>query len=407
MIDQNESSVIAAQPQSATVTRKDISWGGIFAGLTLFLALSWLLLLLGAALGVGIADATDLKAIGDGLGIGSIIWIVLTSLLATFAGSVLAASLAGSPDDRIGVLHGVTLWSAATALIVALGALGIGGAFNAMSGVVSSSASAGKKMLVDANSEITHTSNISDGLTTAVAATIKRQSAKLLANVATGTNGPSKTEVRQAINDLNTEDSSAIANSLVSGNTDAAKQRLTSSTDLSNSQIDSVISGAEQEMKSWANTKPVQQAEQWLNQAIAEARTSTVQAVSELGGEAVSRRELRQAVDEIDADTLTQAGEYLITGSPNRAKDVMISRTNLSERDIDAIIDGAEAEVDQLINDVQTQLNQVSEAAATYTQAVLWTLFLASTLGLVAGFLGGASGAGTVRRIYPVTETRV
>ena len=160
-------------------------------------------------------------------------------------------------------------------------------------------------------------------------------------------------------------------------------------------------------MKSWANTKPVQQAEQWLNQAIAEARTSTVQAVSELGGEAVSRRELRRAVDEIDADTLTQAGEYLITGSPNRAKDVMISRTNLSERDIDAIIDGAEAEVDQLINDVQTQLNQVSEAAATYTQAVLWTLFLASTLGLVAGFLGGASGAGTVRRIYPVTETRV
>jgi ABC-type hemin transport system substrate-binding protein len=85
----------------------------------------------------------------------------------------------------------------------------------------------------------------------------------------------------------------------------------------------------------------------------------------------------------------------------------MISRTNLSEHDIDAIIDGAEAEVDQLINDVQTQLNQVSEAAATYTQAVLWTLFLASTLGLVAGFLGGASGAGTVRRIYPVTETRV
>lgn len=406
MIDQQEPPAGNTRPRYATITRKDISWGGVFAGLALFLALSWLLLLLGTALGVGIADATDLSAVGNGLGIGSIIWIVMTSLLATFVGSVLAASLADSPDDRVGALHGVTLWSAATVLIIAVGSLGIGGAFNAMSGIVSSSASAGKKVLVNTNSQATNADSISDEITTAVAATIKRQGSKLIANVATDTDGPNKTEIRQALNDLDAEDLTAIANSLVSGNTYVAKQRLASRTDLSDSEIDGIVTGAKREMDNWKSSDPVQQAKQWVTQTIAKARASAVQSVSELGGDAVTRGELREAVDEIDSDTLTQAGQYLITGSPNLAKDVMVSRTNLSEREIDAIIDGAEAEVDQMIEEAKAELNEVTEATATYTQAILWTLFLASALGLVAGFFGGAIGAGTVRRLDPATGNR-
>jgi hypothetical protein len=407
MIDQNGPTVVADQPRYPAIARKDISWGGIFAGLALFVALSWLLLLLGTALGVGIADATDLGAVGDGLGIGSIIWIVLTSLIATFAGAALAANLAGSPDDRVGSLHGITLWATATVLIVTLGALGLGGAFNAMSSIVSNSADAGKKVLVNANSTITNVENISEEVSTAVAATIKRQSSALLANVASDSDGPNKNEIREAINDLSAKDSGAIASALVSGDTDAAKQRLVSSTNLSDSEIDAIVTGAEVKMEDWKGSEPVQQANQWLTQAMAKIRASAVQSVSQLGGDDVTRDELREAVRDIDTDTLTEAGQHLITGSPSRAKDVMVSRTNLSEREIDAIIDGAEAEVDQMVKEAKAELDEATEAAATYTQAVLWTLFLASALGLVAGFFGGATGASTVRRLNPVTETRV
>src|SRR5688572_18819005 len=48
-----------------------ISWGAVFAGLFFVITASWLLFLLGSAIGVGIADASDLEAMGKGFGVGA------------------------------------------------------------------------------------------------------------------------------------------------------------------------------------------------------------------------------------------------------------------------------------------------------------------------------------------------
>src|SRR3569832_569620 len=48
-----------------------ISWGAIIAGLFFVITASWLLFLLGSAIGVSIADASDMEAIGKGFGLGA------------------------------------------------------------------------------------------------------------------------------------------------------------------------------------------------------------------------------------------------------------------------------------------------------------------------------------------------
>jgi len=81
--------------------------------------------LLGLALGVSIADATEGGAIGEGLGIGALIWMLISSLIAYFLGSLRAARLAGKTDRTVGMLHGLTLWGVATTLLVVFSSMGV------------------------------------------------------------------------------------------------------------------------------------------------------------------------------------------------------------------------------------------------------------------------------------------
>src|SRR3569833_809814 len=98
-----------------------ISWGAIIAGLFFVITASWMLYLLGSAIGVSIADASDMEAIGKGFGLGAAIWIVLSGIISFFLGSWVAAWLSGRSDDNDGVLHGLTLWSVATVVMLVLG----------------------------------------------------------------------------------------------------------------------------------------------------------------------------------------------------------------------------------------------------------------------------------------------
>ncbi len=382
------------------INERRMSWGSIFAGLALFFALSWLLLLLGAALGVGIADATDLAAVGEGLGIGSIIWLLLTSLVATFAGALLAAKLAGSADDRIGALHGLTLWAVSTLAVLLLGAFGIGGAVNAVSSAVSSGSQAATVM-VSGMAGSDSGSMLPESVTNGVAATIKRQAGKAVSGVAAGSDSPDETEVRAAIDSLSSEDMAAITSALMSGNDQVARDRLTDRTNLSDAEVDSIITGVKAEIQNLEESEAVTKAQDWIEQRLAEAKREASQSVADLGGQELTAAEVRQAVNEIDADTLTSAGGYLIQGKPQQAKDVLVAQTSLSEREVNAIIDGAEQEVDAMLQEAKARLNETTESIGTYTQAVLWAGFIAGCLGLIAGLVGGYIGADTVRRLYP------
>ncbi|CAM3910450.1 hypothetical protein [Rheinheimera salexigens] len=400
VIDTHNSSTVAGATFNVPVGHR-ISWGAVLAGVSLFIAISWLMLLLGSAIGVGIADATDLSAMGDGLGIGSIIWILLSTLIATFAGGLLAAKMSGTADDRIGALHGLTVWSVGTVLIILLGAAGVGGVVNAISGAMGSANKVSTTVIAKASGADVN-SGLPESVATSIAAIIKRQASNIISNTGSGANSPDQGEVRSAIESLNAEDTGVITSALIAGDTDKARTELAQRSNLSDAEIDSIINGAEQKVQSWSKSDGAIQAEQWLDEQFNDARNAMSQSIANMAGSEVSTQEVNRALQQLDQETMLEAGQYLIMGQPEMAKDVLAVNTSLSEQDIQAIVDGAEKEAKQFIDKAKAKLNQATEAVGTYTQAVLWSAFIAAALGMLAGLIGGHLGAGAVRRVYAV-----
>ena len=115
-----ERSNLYTQPASAGrfVYLKRISWGAIFAGVLVAIVVQLLLSLLGFGIGLGTIDAVEEKNPAAGLGIGSAIWYILSSLISLFAGSWVAGRLASAPRLFDGILHGVLTWCLVTLLTI-------------------------------------------------------------------------------------------------------------------------------------------------------------------------------------------------------------------------------------------------------------------------------------------------
>lgn len=92
----------------------------IIAGTVVALALMVLFTLLGLAIGIA-----SLEAIGQGLGIGAAIYIVVTQLISLAAGGFAAARFMSPADTSVAVLAGAAVW-ALTTLIVAFGGVNAG-----------------------------------------------------------------------------------------------------------------------------------------------------------------------------------------------------------------------------------------------------------------------------------------
>ena len=138
---------------AVTVPRKRISWGAVFAGVIIVLAIQLLLSLLGVGIGASTIDpAQGASPQGSSIGIGAGIWWVVSALIAVFAGSWVAGRLAGVPLRTDGLLHGVVTWALATLLLVYLltttvssligGAFGIVGSAMQTAGQVAGAAGA-------------------------------------------------------------------------------------------------------------------------------------------------------------------------------------------------------------------------------------------------------------------------
>ena len=305
-----------------------ISWGAVLAGLAFVVAATWLLFMLGSAIGLSVADATDTEAMGRGLGIGAIVWMLVTAFLAYFLGSLLTARLAGKSERAVGMLHGVTLWSVGTLLMLVLGAWGIRGLIQTGTSAISTAVSAG----VSVGGAGAEAGGLADSpLMTTVQARIKQEIAAAL------------TEAQRP---------------------DAA------------------------EPGPAGDTPPT-----------AAPRSTTAPP-------AASQQEIRRALDEIDADTLMAAARPILAGEPERAKDVLAVNTSLSEREIDAVVDGVSQEMSQQIDEAKQQIEQTVETASTYAQAVTWAAFIAGALSLIVAIAGGWLGARTVHRLYAVDVSR-
>lgn len=123
-----------------------ISWGAIFAGTVVAVVVQLTLLTLGLAIGfAAINPATEQNPLA-GLGIGSAIWWIISSIIALFVGGWVAGRLAGIPRAFDGALHGIVTWGLVILVSVylitsAVGAI-VGGGFGAIGGILSGSGQA-------------------------------------------------------------------------------------------------------------------------------------------------------------------------------------------------------------------------------------------------------------------------
>ena len=87
-----------------------ISWGAVLAGVIVSLVTMLVLNLLGIGIGLASINPVTEASPFSGVGIGAIIWYILSNLIAIFAGGYTAARLSGIPIPVISTFHGILSW---------------------------------------------------------------------------------------------------------------------------------------------------------------------------------------------------------------------------------------------------------------------------------------------------------
>lgn len=130
----------AASPIHADSERviRRVSWGAIFAGTVIAMALMVFFATLGIAIGAAAVDPASEANPLSGMGIGSGIYLVVTQLLSLAVGGFAAAKLAGVPRTTSSILHGLSVWALSTLLALWLAISGAGAIFGAASSLVGS-----------------------------------------------------------------------------------------------------------------------------------------------------------------------------------------------------------------------------------------------------------------------------
>jgi hypothetical protein len=101
------SSAIALDPLG------QMRWSAVFAGWFVATGIAILLYGAGIALGFTAFNPHNAEAAAKGLGIGTIIWMILTWAASLFVGGLFASWFDGRADDTMGSLHGITVWGVA------------------------------------------------------------------------------------------------------------------------------------------------------------------------------------------------------------------------------------------------------------------------------------------------------
>lgn len=118
-----------------------VSWGAIFVGTVVAMAMMVFFATLGLAIGAAAVDPLHDSQPFSGLGVGSGIYFVLTQLIALAAGGFAAARLAGVPRTVSSLLHGAAVWSLATIFMAWAAISGSGAIFGAASIILTNTAS--------------------------------------------------------------------------------------------------------------------------------------------------------------------------------------------------------------------------------------------------------------------------
>ena len=114
-----------------------VSWPAIFAGTVIMLITLMLLSLLGIGIGLGSINPMEESNPMEGLGTGTLIWWVISNLIAVFAGAYVAANLTNVSHKLTGLYHGVLSWSLFTLISIWIMTTAVGGIISGTGGIVS------------------------------------------------------------------------------------------------------------------------------------------------------------------------------------------------------------------------------------------------------------------------------
>ncbi|MDB5371497.1 MAG: hypothetical protein JWP04_139 [Belnapia sp.] len=126
-----------ALPEGAPALPPRISWGAVFAGGVVAVAVGAMLSILGVAIGASAVDATNADTPGAGtFSMAAGIWLLVSNLIGLFIGGYVAARLSGTADGTDSSLHGLSVWAIGYLLsAVLLGNVAAGAAGTAVQGV--------------------------------------------------------------------------------------------------------------------------------------------------------------------------------------------------------------------------------------------------------------------------------
>lgn len=122
--------------------RRSPAWGAIIAGAIAGLAVHFLLLMLAAAIGLGVVEpVTDENPVAT-FGIGAALAWTVSALIALFVGGWVAGRCAARVHSVSGAMHGFLVWCVATIAAVLMVAWGAGAAIGGTAQIIASGTSA-------------------------------------------------------------------------------------------------------------------------------------------------------------------------------------------------------------------------------------------------------------------------
>lgn len=397
---------IAVRRPEGNVRRPSISWGAVIAGLFMTLALGWLLQLLGAAIGVSVADWTNSATLGGTLGISVTLWVVISWLFSFFIGSLVTARLAGRIDDVSGMLHGLTLWAVSTVCCVALGYYGVSMIASAgqslFSGVVGgvSSVASGASSTASGTASLAET--VADEYGDEIQTVVYDRAIEM---TAANTEGLTNSELRSAVNSLDQRTMRRLMTDLTNNDSEGAAEIIAEQTQLSQSEsrslVDTAYSAIEEQVGNPDNNQSLTTE---LKRKLVSGVDSYIAKMDQQGGPDVSQGDIRRALNDMDADAMQSLTFNLIEGDFDGAKHVVTRNTNLTKAEVNELIDGTEATINQQVEEYKSEMNEVLEEASTYASQFLFTLFGSAAAALLVSVGGGYLGADSSRRIYGEEE---
>lgn len=111
-VDETITDGTLVRPEGAPSLPPRVSWGAVFAGAVVAVAIGLMLNALGAGVAAAMVDAAQRETpSASAFGIGGAIWLLVSNLIGLAVGGYAAARLSGNSDDTDGTLHGMAVWA--------------------------------------------------------------------------------------------------------------------------------------------------------------------------------------------------------------------------------------------------------------------------------------------------------